>query len=135
MFHAVIIICLCSSHQQYVSELISFYRTVKQCLLPITCTQPAGLASRKVLQNHHSHPLLDPVWLQPCLQMLLKQSVSQLVRWCFQPSQPQMITSGLKETLLKRYIVERTSKTEIRPEEQKVRKRRVVGRIYGMKYS
>ena len=41
-----------------------------------------------------------------------------LVSWCFEPSQPQRITSGLKETLLKRYIVERTNKAEIRPEEQ-----------------
>ena len=29
-----------------------------------------------------------------------------------------MIISGLRETFMKRYIVERTSKTEIRPEEQ-----------------
>ena len=39
---------------------------------------------------------------------------------CFKPSQPQRITSGLKETFIKRYVVERTSKAEIeiRPEEQ-----------------
>ena len=35
---------------------------------------------------------------------------------------------------MKRYIVERTNKAEIRPE-SRARKRRVVGRIYGMKYS
>ena len=40
----------------------------------------------------------------------------------------------LKEIFIKTYTVERTSKTEIRPEEQK-RKRRVVRRIYGMKYN
>ena len=33
-------------------------------------------------------------------------------------SQPQRITSGLKETFIKRYVVERTNKAEIRPEEQ-----------------
>ena len=33
-------------------------------------------------------------------------------------SQPQRITSGFKETFIKRYVVERTSKAEIRPEEQ-----------------
>ena len=48
--------------------------------------------------------------------------VSYLVNWCFEPSQPLGIISGMKETFSKRYIVERT-------------KRRVVGRIYGMKYS
>ena len=37
---------------------------------------------------------------------------------CFKPSQPQRITSGLKETFIKRYIVERTNKAEMRPEEQ-----------------
>ena len=41
-----------------------------------------------------------------------------LVNWCFEPSQPLGIISGLKETFLKRYIVERTSKAEIRPEEK-----------------
>ena len=39
----------------------------------------------------------------------------------------------MKETFRKRYIVERTSKAEIRLEEQS-EKRRVVGRIHGMKY-
>ena len=40
------------------------------------------------------------------------------VTWCSDPSQPQGISSGLKETFINRYIVERTSKAEIRPEEQ-----------------
>ena len=54
--------------------------------------------------------------------------------WCFEPSQPQRIISGLRETFVKRYIVERTIKAEIRPEEQS-EKLGVVGRIYEMKYS
>ena len=41
-----------------------------------------------------------------------------LVSWRFDPSQPQRIISGLKETFVKRYIFERTKKAEIRPEEQ-----------------
>ena len=61
-------------------------------------------------------------------------TVNQSVNWCFKPSQSPGIISGLKETLIRRYIVERTNKAEIRPEEQR-RKRRVVGRIDGMKYS
>ena len=44
--------------------------------------------------------------------------VRELVSWCFKSSQPQRITSGLKETFIKRYIVQRTSKAEIRLEEQ-----------------
>ena len=41
-----------------------------------------------------------------------------LVSWCFKPSQPQRIVSGLRETFMKRYMVERTDKAEIRPEKQ-----------------
>ena len=44
--------------------------------------------------------------------------VGTLVSWCFKPSQPQRIISGLRETFIKRYIVERTNKAEMRPEEQ-----------------
>ena len=43
---------------------------------------------------------------------------SYLVNWCFEHSQPLGIISGLKETFIKRHIVERTNKAEIRPEEQ-----------------
>ena len=46
------------------------------------------------------------------------QLVSRLVSWCFEPSQPQRITSGLNKTFTKSYVVERTRKAEIRPEEQ-----------------
>ena len=42
----------------------------------------------------------------------------KLVSWCFQPSQPQRIISELRETVIKRYIVERTNKAEIRPGQQ-----------------
>ena len=41
-----------------------------------------------------------------------------LVSWCFKPSQSQRIISGPRETFKKRYIVEGTNGTEIRPGEQ-----------------
>ena len=44
--------------------------------------------------------------------------MEELVTWCFEPSQPLGIISGLKETFIKRYKVERTNKAEIRLEEQ-----------------
>ena len=44
--------------------------------------------------------------------------VSKLDNWYFKPRQPQKITSGLKETFIKRYIAQRTDKAIIRPEEQ-----------------
>ena len=42
----------------------------------------------------------------------------ELVSWCFKSSQPQRIISGLRETFIKRYMIERTNKAEIRPVEQ-----------------
>ena len=44
--------------------------------------------------------------------------ISELISWCFKPCQPQRIISRLKELFIKRYIVERTNKVEIRQEEQ-----------------
>ena len=52
------------------------------------------------------------------LAIIYKSKFSLLVSWCFKPSQPQRIISGLKETFVKRYIVERTNKADIKPEEQ-----------------
>ena len=66
--------------------------------------------------------------------MLFRLNVSELVSWRFKPSQPQRIISGLRETFTKRYIVERTNQTEIRPEEQN-EKAGVVVKIDGTKYS
>ena len=45
-----------------------------------------------------------------------------------------MVISGLKDTFIQRHLVERTDKTE-KDRKNRVRKRRVVGRIYRMKYS
>ena len=50
------------------------------------------------------------------LQLAIR--LGRKVSWCFKPSQPQRIISGLGENFIKRYIVERTNKAEIRPEEQ-----------------
>ena len=52
------------------------------------------------------------------MKLCMLSIVCWLVNWCFEPSQPLGIMSGLKETFIKRYIVERTSKAEIRLEEQ-----------------
>ena len=55
------------------------------------------------------------IWL---FGWLIGWLVSWLVSWCFKPSQPQRITSGLRETYINRYIVERPNKAEMRLEEQ-----------------
>ena len=66
-------------------------------------TKPRG-HSRK-----HPYPSPHPFPFWPTLQ----------VSWCFKPSQPQRIASGLRETFTNRCIIERTnSKAEISPEEQ-----------------
>ena len=41
-----------------------------------------------------------------------REERKELVSWCFKPSQLQGITSGPKETFIKRYVVERTSKAK-----------------------
>ena len=56
-----------------------------------------------------------------CKRALIGQanlSVRGLVSWCFKLSQPQRIISGLRETFIKRYIIERTNKADITPKEQ-----------------
>ena len=49
--------------------------------------------------------------------LLMSNKVSKVVNWCFEPRQSLWIISGLKETFIKRYTVERTNKAEMRPEE------------------
>ena len=41
-----------------------------------------------------------------------------MVNWCSEPTQLLGIISGLKKTFIKRYIVERASKAELRTQEQ-----------------
>ena len=54
---------------------------------------------------------------------LIQQTKSDsLVNWCFQPRQPLGIISGLKETFMKRHIVEGTNKAEVKPEERSEKK-------------
>ena len=60
--------------------------------------------------------------------------MSELVSWCITPIQPRRIISGLKETVIKRYTYERSNKA-VTGRKNRVRKRRVVWRIYGMKYN
>ena len=59
---------------------------------------------------------------------------TELVSWCLKPSKPQGTMSGLRETFIKRYVVKRTDKAELRPEEQSEKTDNIVGRIYGIKY-
>ena len=60
--------------------------------------------------------LLDT--LLTCTSIIIIIIVSELVSWCFEPSQPQGIISEQKEIFIKRHIVERINKAEVRPEEQ-----------------
>ena len=46
------------------------------------------------------------------------KSLCNVVSWCFEPSQPLEIILRLKENFIKRHIVQRTNRAEIRPEEQ-----------------
>ena len=44
--------------------------------------------------------------------------ISRFVNWCFEPRQPLGIISGLKETFIRKHVVERINKADIRPEDQ-----------------
>ena len=95
----------------------------------LVCVAPCVLyskASRSVVGTWHQVTclLFYCLWNNKANDPVLQQeggmlhSVDNLVSRCFKPSQPQKIISGLMETFIKRYIVESTSKAEIRPEEQ-----------------
>ena len=45
---------------------------------------------------------------------VVREAFLQLVSWCFRPSEPEKIISGMKETFIQGYIfiVDRTNKTE-----------------------
>ena len=60
------------------------------------------------------------------LEQVLKSNIL-FVSWCFKPSQPQRIISGLRKAFMKRYMAERTTKAEIRPEEQSEKARVLSG--------
>ena len=49
---------------------------------------------------------------------MIRLQRSELVNWCFEPSQPLGIISGLKETFVTKDRVKRTSKAEKRPEDK-----------------
>ena len=76
----------------------------------MTSPVSGAVRSTRTAQTKRQQPLLT----LPCGCSLWL--VSLLVSWCFKPSQPQRIISGLKETFIKRCIVERTDKAETRPE-------------------
>ena len=48
----------------------------------------------------------------------IKEEEEFTVSCCFKPTQPKKITLGLRETFTKRYVVEKTTKTKVRPKEQ-----------------
>ena len=69
-------------------------------------------------QFHRPIVTSEPEVAKDCKTMLRSERFSKLISWCFKPSQPQRIISGLRETLIKRSVVKRNNKTELRPEEQ-----------------
>ena len=73
-------------------------------MLSLTCQRSSASPSRA------QHALMS--------LRTLKMFVCLSLGWCFKSCQPQRIVSGLRETFIARHIVERTSKAEIRPEEQ-----------------
>ena len=48
----------------------------------------------------------------------LAEIPQNLVNWCFEPSQPLRIISGLRTTFIRGHVVERINKAEMGPVEQ-----------------
>ena len=72
-----------------------------------------------ILPTHTAFLLIVEDFVQSShLDLAEREKERERESWCFKPSQPQRIISGMKETFIKRYIVKRTNKAEIRPEEQ-----------------
>ena len=99
------------------------------------CQHPAGNRNTLRLSDHHNQTQ-TAVW--SCL-LFIRSGQNHLARnnvslLGLKPSKSQRIISGLRETFIKRYVVQRTNKAE-QDQKNRVRKRRVVGRIYGTKYS
>ena len=100
-------------------KLLEHYNCPIEVLLPVEMRHNTQRCetSRALQQSHRGvDDLVSKHRLFPNLRWLW-----HLVSSCFKPTQPQRIISGLRETSIKRYIVERTNKAEIRPEEQVVK--------------
>ena len=81
---------------------------------PLLCAQESGTVHFRAVRNFiPSQKFLILDILTP------SRPRRKLVTWCFEPSQPLGIRPGLKEAFTKRYVVERTSKAQIRLEEQR----------------
>ena len=78
-----------------------------------TCDQDS---SRKVCNTLRQH-MTRTLHAKYCNSLQQQTQFHERVNWCFEPSQALGVISGLKETFLKTYIVERTNKAEIRLEE------------------
>ena len=100
-----------------------------------TLNQSSGLSSWKISSQDESAAtalrFADPLYQADALATRVRRAcpsqlwrdevrreVSYLVGWCFKPNQPKRIISELRETFIKRHILERTKKAEIRPEER-----------------
>ena len=77
------------------------------------------LDRKDIVKRHNGDRTVNAkVTYGPAVVQMLVPKPAKFVSWCFEPSQPPWITSGLRKTLIKRHIVERTSKAELRSEER-----------------
>ena len=99
---------LCVSRQQFCSDR---ERRCKYCL-PGHCLNKNNTPKQCVplCPGKYVHRTPPAARTHTLTQLMQRGKHSKkLVNWCFEPSQPLGITSGLKETFIKRYIVERTN--------------------------
>ena len=82
------------------------------------CSFICELSLCECLDNIHRQAVAYLKQIRLTKQSAALKTYLLLDNLCSEPSQQLVIISGLRETLMKRYIVERTSKAEIRPKEQ-----------------
>ena len=109
--------CICHTTIRFSSQkLLSVHVVKKNAFLTGQIkTKCAIFRENSLFQSYvqHTHTQTN----KPLILCQL-DAVCLFVSWCFECSQPQRSTSALRETFIKRYVVEWTNKAEIRPEEQ-----------------
>ena len=106
----------CSNTVSWVRKHVSIASCSNTEASELPANQPNGFSQQNVTS---SIPRERPK--EYTAATLATQATAYLQReswWIWNPSQPQRIISGLRETFIQRYIVERTNQAELRPEEK-----------------
>ena len=77
--------------------------------IPTTWGEPAGTTEKKLPAN-----ILKKDQSTQRITLGPRENFIELVNWCFEASQPLWIISGLKETFIQKYLVQRANKARFK---------------------